>query len=204
MKFKFCFLVEKSCKMTNHLYDVERSITARINNIRFYNPDSEFLFSLVTYHDSKHGTILSSRPWADYDEFLDFLQEDFEDIPWSGDYETEDVAAAVNLALEDQDWGDADSCRLFHYAISPAYGRQFHGVGVMDRYPDGKPDGKNLLADTFRFSCLPCDYTFFRLSPMVDTMLSLMDESYTGGGRFDVEDLELSEPYISEPDSEEE
>lgn len=203
MKMKICFLVEKSCKMATHIEDVRYSINRVVNYIRFYNPDSEILFSLVTYHDSKHDTRITSRPWAPYNDFWGYL-EDLEDIVWPSEHETEDVAGAVNFARESLDWSDVNSRQLFHYGISPAYGRQFHEVSVMDKYPNGGPEGINLLTEMYKFSSLPCDYTFFRISPMADTMLSLMDESYTGGGTFSVEDLETTEPYISEPDSEEE
>lgn len=200
MKIKLCFLVETSCKMATHIDNVQDNIRELLNYIHFYNPDSEILATLVTYYDSNHGTRISATNWTSYEEFWDNM-EDLDYMPCPNDNDTEDVAGGVNFVLEGLDWSNAESYQVFHYGISPAYGVNFHEPGLVDRYPEGHPQGKNLLADMYRLSCLPCDYTFFRISPLVDTMLCLMDESYTGGARFVVEDL-VTYSYISEPDSE--
>jgi hypothetical protein len=52
------------------------------------------------------------------------------------------------------------------------------------------------------FSVQGFDYTFFRITPAVDTMLEQFDTSYTGPGKFDVQALDTFTTYISEPDSE--
>jgi len=205
MNIKICFVVETTFKMTPYLYDVQCSMEETINTVRFYNPQARILISAVTYRDYKDCEQLTSWTWTPMEEFWDSW-EDLQKTSrtaWFSENDTADVAGAVNCALE-QDWSDASLRMLVHYGISPAHGSQFHGPAVDDRFPDGDPMGKDLLADVRTFSLMPCEYTFFRITPLVDTMLSLMDEVYIGSGKFTVNDLDATETYISEPDSEEE
>jgi hypothetical protein len=205
MKIKMCFVIETTYKMTPYLYDVQCDMEHVLHRVRFYNPHAEVLVAAVTYRDYKDCDQTGVRDWISADNFWEFW-EDLEQesrTAWFNENDAADVAGGVNCALN-LDWSNANVRLVFHYGISPAHGRQFCGLGVHDNYPDGDPNGKDLLRDMYAFSWMPCDYTFYRITPMVDTMLSLMDEAYTGGGKFKVENLDVSDSYISEPDSEEE
>ena len=205
MNIKICFIVETTYKMTPYLYDVQSSMDEMINRMRFYNPHAQILVALVTYRDYKDVDPIGLIDWTPEQTFWEILGdlEKESRLAWFSENDTADVAGGVNQAIQ-LDWSDANARLVYHYGISPAHGRQFYGPGVHDTYPDGDPNGRDLLRDIHAFSCMPCDYTFFRITPMVDTMLSLMDESYTGGGKFRAENLDVTETYISEPDSEEE
>lgn len=205
MKIKICFVVETTFKMTPYLRDVQESIGSIIHQIRFYNREANILLTMVNYRDYKDCEQLQVTSWLTEREFYDEWEnlEQNSRVAWFSENDTADVAGGVNCAAN-LDWSDADSRLVFHYGISPAHGVAFHSPDLSDRYPKGDPNGVDLLKDVHALSCVPCDYTFFRINSMVDTMLSLMDESYTGGGVFRTEDLDLTDSYTSEPDSEEE
>lgn len=205
MKIKICFLVETTFKMTSYLYDVQCAIEEAINRVCFYNQQAEILVAMVTYRDYKDCDQMGVLDWrspTDFFETWDNLEQESR-VAWFNENDTADVAGAVDCAVK-MNWSDCDHRLVYHYGISPAHGSQFHGPEVDDKYPMGDPNGKDLLKDVHTFSCMPADYTFFRINSLVDTMLSLMDESYTGGGIFMVEELDTTETYISGPDSEEE
>lgn len=205
MKIKICFVVETTYKMTPYLRDVQYSIGETVDKIRFYNQGADIRIAMITYRDYKDCEPVGFVPWQTDDNFFeawDDLERDSR-VAWFSENDAADVAGGVNCALK-LGWSDADYRLVFHYGISPAHGKQFYGPGIYDEYPEGDPSGKDLLRDMYEFSCMPCDYTFFRITSAVDTMLSLMDESYTGGGIFRVEDLDTTESCTSAPDSEEE
>lgn len=204
MKIKICFIVETTYKMTPHLYDVQCGMEEMVNRVCFYNQHAEVLVAMVTYRDYKDCDQIGVVDWTPAGEFFENWQDLVTEsrVAWFNENDTADVAGGINCAVN-LDWS-ADSRLVYHYGISPAHGRQFYSDDVWDKFPNGDPQGRDLLADVHKFSCMPADYTFFRINSLVDTMLSLMDEAYTGGGIFMVEDLDTTETYTSGPDSEEE
>jgi hypothetical protein len=205
MKIKICFIVETTYSMASYLHDVQYSMEETLNGIRFYNPNADISVALVTYRGFNDPDQIGIRDWRSDEEFWDNWTDLKDDslVAWFSETETADVAGGVNNAVS-LDWSEANTRLVFHYGISVAHGDKFHGPDIYDRFPKGDPRGYDLLADVYTFSYMSCEYTFFRIDSRVDTMLTLMDEAYTMGGKFVVEQLEITEPYTSEPDSEEE
>lgn len=202
---KICFVVETTFKMTPYLRDVQYSMDEVVDEICSHNKDAKVQVGAVYYRDYNDACRISLTSFMPPEEFfnlsLDLVDESRE---W---YWSENDTADIALGLKEVNalgWDDADAKLIFHYGVSPAHGRQFYGQGVSDLFPDGYPNGPDLLAIVHDFSTRSFNYTFFRITTVVDTMLSLFDESYTGPGKFKVCDLDVTESYTSEQDSEEE
>ena len=203
LKVKLCFLVETTFKMTNYLQDVQSGIDNIINQIRFYNPGASVLVSSICYRDHKDCEALTYMGFMTPEEYWSFPMDIVSEsrVAWFSEVDTADVAGAID-AVKSFNWSDADVRAIYHFGISPAHGVQFHGPEVSDQFPKGDPDGNDPLRDMHEFSVRGFDYTFFRITPAVDTMLEQFDTSYTGPGKFDVQALDTFTTYISEPDSE--
>lgn len=205
MKVKICFVVETTFKMTPYLRDVQASMDRVVDNIYLRSEYDDIEVGAVYYRDYNDASRISFTEFMPASEFFNLpldLVDDSRAWYWS-ENDTADVALGLK-EITKMEWDDAHVKLIFHYGVSPAHGRQFYGHGVTDRFPEGCPSKVDLLALVHEFSMQSFDYTFFRSTPVIDTMLSLFDEVYTGPGKFEVCDLDTTESYTSEPDSEEE
>lgn len=202
---KICFVVETTFKMTSYLADVQASMDDIVDDLCFRNQTAKVLVGAVHYRDYKDADDLTVTPFMSPTDFFSIPVDivDQSRTWWWSENDAANVAQGLN-AVNSLDWDGADVKLIFHYGISPAHGSQFHEADVSDMFPKGCPLGLDLLAIVHDFSVQSFDYTFFRITPAVDTMLSLFHESYTGPGQFHVENLDVIESYTSEPDSEEE
>ena len=205
MKVKICFVVETTFKMTPYLRDVQASMDDIADDICFRNPQADVQIGAVYYRDFNDSSRIGLTDFMPAEEFFKLpldLEDESRSWYWS-ENDTADVALGLNT-VNCLQWDGADVKLIFHYGVSPAHGRQFYGPGVSDKFPDGCPSDYDLLGIVNTMSADKFDYTFFRITPVVDTMLSLFHEVYTGPGKFDICDLDTTESYTSEPDSEEE
>jgi hypothetical protein len=173
-----------------------------LDRVSFYNRNSEISVGAVYYRDYQDIDYTFSIPFSTPEEFYENPSNSVDVIGY-GDSSATNVVNGLDT-LRRMDWEDADVKLIYHYAVSPAYGFMYHSDDVYDKYPKGDPSGLDPLKIVNDLSLMSFNYTFFRITPAVDTMLSLFDESYVGPGTFRVESLDTNEEYISEPDSEEE
>ena len=202
---KICFVVETTFKMTSYLADVQASMDDIVDDLTFHNSDADVLVGAVYYRDHKDADDVTSTPFMSVNDFFS-LPVDLTDesrVWWKNENDAANVAVGLHTVSR-LDWSGADVKLIFHYGISPAHGSQFHGAEVSDLFPGGCPEGFDLLAIMHEFSLQSFDYTFYRITGAVDTMLEQFDQVYTGPGTFQVENLDIIDPYTSEPDSEEE
>jgi len=202
MKIKVCFLVETTPNMSPYLSDAQYSMEEVLDKVSFYNQHSEISVGAVYYRDYNDIEHSFTIPFSTPEEFYENPANSVDVYGFSED-DTTNVACGLN-ALRQMDWEDADVKLIYHYAVSPAYGLRFHGPEARDKHPKGDPSGLDPLKIVNSLSLLTFNYTFFRITPAVDTMLSLFHEAYVGPGTFRVESFDTTESYISEPDSEEE
>jgi len=205
LNIKICFVVETTFKMTPYLRDVQASMDDIVDDICFRNPHAHIQVGAIYYRDYNDADRIGFTDFLSVEGFFNLpidLEDESRTWYWS-ENDTADVALGLSK-VNSLSWDDADEKLIFHYGVSPAHGRQFYGPGVSDLFPHGCPSGHNLLGIVHQLSVDGFDYMFLRISPIVDTMLSLFHEVYTGPGTIIVNDLEMVDSYTSEPDSEEE
>lgn len=207
LKIKLCFVVETTFKMTDYLQDVQDNMADVLDYVCRTNPDADIEVAAVYYRDYNDADRICSTFFTTPEKFLSHDPNLVEEskVFWWSENDAADVALGLNEVRNVGDWSDADVKLLYHYGVSPAHGRQFHGPGISDLFPEGCKMGLDLLALVRRFTEESFTYTFFRITPAVDLMLALFREVYsTGPGKFIIEPLDLTPSYISEQELEEE
>lgn len=202
---RICFVIETTFKMTSYLRDVQAHMDEVVDDICFRNSLSNVQVGAVYYRDYNDSDRIGFTDFMSPNDFFNLpldLESESKTWYWS-ENDTADVALGLKT-VNSLNWDDADIKLIFHYGVSPAHGRQFYGPDVSDMFPEGCPSKHNLLELVHQFSEERFNYTFMRITAVVDTMLSLFHEVYTGPGKFEVYDLDITESYTSEPDSEEE
>lgn len=205
LKIKLAFLIETTSAMTDCLEDVTYEIESILNQIKFYNPTADIQVASVCYRDYRDSDQLGFQSFCSPEKFMELLEEeslyDQSCVASFSPDDVADVAGGLRVLRTGLDWENADIRLLHHFAISPPHGEKFHNSKRHDSFPQGDPNGLNPLEDMYEFSRDIFHYTFHRIDSEVDTMLEQFDQVYTGPGKFEVKQLEITATYISEPDS---
>jgi len=205
LKIKLAFLIETTPAMTDCLEDVTYEIESILNQTKFYNPEADIQVGCVCYRDYRDADQLGGESFCSPEEFMKLLEKEslYERscvASFSRD-DVADVAGGLRLLRTFLNWGDPDIRLIHHFAISPPHGEHFHNSKRNDSFPQGDPNKLNPLEDMAELSKANYHYTFHRIDSEVDTMLEQFDQVYTGPGKFEVNQLEITATYISEPDS---
>lgn len=196
MKIKICFLMDCTASMGDWIQAAKDEVREIVRMTRDTYPHTDFKVAFVGYRDYGDVDRYVVVPFTDVEDLLESIEDVY---ALGGDDEAEDVAGGMERARQ-LNWADADVRSVFHIADAPAHGREYHDIGVSDRYPRGDPDGispKNIIGS---FSSLGVDYTLIRVNRTTDKMAEVFFEHYVHGGEFKVVNLQ-NQAIRTPPDS---
>jgi len=183
---KIAFALDCTGSMGPWIHEAKTRIAEIVEEVHRDQPSTHIEVALVAYRD--YGDTIRRRvvDFTSPQQVVSTLQN----IEASGgDDEAEDIAGALDRVCG-LTWGPSDIRMVFHIADAPAHGRRFHLPRVSDRFPEGDPDGVDLITCLRHLANQDVDFTFVRITSSTDMMIDVFQHIYTEeNGRFRVIDL---------------
>lgn len=182
-----CFLMDCTGSMQPWITDARSQIRTMITDTQQEFPNTEFHVGFMGYRDYGDSEQYIEIPFTrNMDDLLARIGQIHAE---GGNDITEDVAgglARVRLMFHDV---PNDSVRhIIHIADAPPHGMQFHAPFESDRYPNGDPQGLDIL-QIVRDISQSIEYTFVKIDESTDTMLEQFHNVWMTPTRFRVVDL---------------
>jgi hypothetical protein len=196
MKIDICFVIDCTGSMEPWIQAAKDQTFDIVRKTRQETPNAEVRVAFVGYRDYGDSPQFICRYFGDVDDTLDSIQ----DVHAMGGHDTAEDIAGAFLNASMLVWREDAAKTLIHIADAPPHGLQFHEPWISDRFPQGDPEGKELLGFLQRFSERNIDYTFVKINDSTNIMLKQFHDVYTGPGEFSVIDLRpqtgLDESYL--------
>lgn len=186
MRIQLAFLMDCTGSMESWIQAAKDQIQKIVHDtIAQHGEDVHIRVGFVGYRDYGDNERFVIRNFHEPALVLDEIRDVHAE---GGDDVCEDVAGGLSH-LKDLAWNQEDIKLIVHIADAPAHGRQFHGVSVSDRFPQGDPNRLDPMHFMFYFSTQGYDYTFVRINGSTDTMIEQFHNCYVHNGLFRVLDL---------------
>jgi hypothetical protein len=175
---KIAFVLDCTGSMEPWIHESKTKIQQIISQNRREHPHARFEMALVAYRD--YGDTIRMRvvDFSCPSQIARALEPVHAD---GGDDAAEDVAGALDRT-RGLSWGPSDLRMLFHITDAPAHGQMFHSPRVSDRFPEGDPEGLDVLSTLRDLAREEIQYTFVRITSSTDRMIDVFHEVYTHAG----------------------
>ena len=136
------FVMDITGSMSSYLNQAKQNIINIMNKIILECPGIDINLGFIGYRDVYEVTIKNYVD-IDFTQNHQNLQDSIKNIKASGGADTsEDVAWALERAL-DKNWKNNVRFIIF-VADSPYHGNKYHASNIIDSYPNGAPNRRNI------------------------------------------------------------
>ena len=183
-----CFCFDVTGSMGPYIKASVETVMEVFDTLQKMYPICTFRLSFIGYRDFGDDEQFIVIPFT---ENIKSVRDRISIINACGGNDTpEDVAGALEK-ISNLDWkGDV---KIIYFATdAPAHGTEYHPITMGDRYPRGDPEGRNPKKQVQDLASRGIDFTIFRVTPQIDTMIEQFDIGYKEGaiGFFTVLDIE--------------
>lgn len=194
-----CFLMDCTGSMQAWIHAAKEQIHEMIALTQLEFPHTEFRVAFVGYRD--YGDRQQHVVFR-FTSDIRYLCLRISDIQAEGGNDVaEDVAGGLQIVLNMfHDIPAAGVRQVIHIADAPAHGMAFHDAAVSDRYPRGDPNGIDPMRSMNILGRRGIDYTFVKINPSTDTMITAFHNAWTADAGFRVIDLQPPQRMREEDD----
>jgi hypothetical protein len=194
-----CIGMDVTGSMGTWINASRETVIDAVNELRTNFPSCTFRLSFVGYRDFGDEEQFVVIPFT---EQIETVQQQIEDIYASGGNDTpEDVAGALEK-ITGLEWTGQKKL-IFFVSDAPPHGTEYHPITMGDRFPEGDPNGRNPMEQMNVLASMGIDFTMFRVTKHVDTMIEKFHQAYQdekATGKFKVLDVEKQLKELSEYD----
>lgn len=183
-----CFCFDITGSMGPYVKASVETVLEVFDTLQKMYPNCTFRLSFIGYRDFGDDEQFIVIPFT---EDIKSVRDRISIINACGGNDTpEDVAGALEKITHLEWKGDVKI--VYFVTDAPAHGTEYHPITMGDRYPRGDPEGRNPKKQVQDLASRGIDFTIFRVTPQIDTMIEQFDIGYKEGaiGFFTVLDIE--------------
>lgn len=195
-----CFCFDVTGSMGPYIKASVETVLEVFDALQALYPTCTFRLSFIGYRDFGDDEQFIVIPFT---ENIKSVRDRISVINACGGNDTpEDVAGALDKISQLEWKGDVKI--VYFVTDAPAHGTEYHPVTMGDRYPRGDPEGRDPKKQVQELASRVIDFTIFRVTPQIDTMIEKFDMGYKEGaiGMFTVLDIEKQLGWTGEKDGE--